>query len=107
MGRPVTRSLDLRTIWLALMLLQGVAYAKGPSMFEVPVLDRVLKVGGFFSTNDGVVVQFTDLPQECKLPLGAADFAKSVTSLAEGFRTHQPVKVKLRGAGEIVSVSGP
>ncbi len=76
-------------------------------MFEVPVLDRVLRVGGFYSQGDAVLVQFTDLPQQCSRSTKQPDFAKSVTSLAEGWRTHQPVKVKMRGAGEIVSVSGP
>jgi hypothetical protein len=92
---------------LVLALIACTVHAKGPGMFEGPVMDRVLKVGGFYSTNDGVVVQFTDLPQQCTLSLNAPDFAKSVTSVAEGFRKNQPVHVKVRGAGEILSVSGP
>jgi hypothetical protein len=76
-------------------------------MFEIPLLDRVLKVGGFQSSREGVIVQFTDLPQQCTLPNNAQDFAKSVAAIAESYRTHQPVHVKMRGATDIVSVAMP
>jgi hypothetical protein len=50
-------------------------------MFEIPVIDSVLKVGQFYSARDGsgVVVTFTDLPQECLLPSQADDFGKSLS----------------------------
>jgi hypothetical protein len=73
-------------------------------MFEIPVIDSVLKVGQFYSARDGsgVVVTFTDLPQECLLPSQADDFGKSLVAIAESWRTGKLVHVKMRG--NIVSV---
>jgi len=78
-------------------------------MFEIPVIDSVLKVGQFYSARDGsgVIVTFTDLPQECLLPSKADDFGKSLVAIAESWRTRKPVHVKMRGAGDIVSVAMP
>jgi hypothetical protein len=91
------------------LLLACAVHAKGPSMFEIPVIDRVLKVSQFYSARDGsgVIVTFSDLPQECLLSSKADDFGKSLAALAESWRKNQPVHVKMRGAGEIVSVAMP
>jgi len=71
-------------------------------MFEIPVIDSLLRVGGFQSSKEGVIVQFTDLPQQCTLPSNAEDFAGSVAAIAESWRTGKLVHVKMRG--NIVSV---
>jgi hypothetical protein len=73
-------------------------------MFEIPVVDSLLRVGGFQSSKEGVIVQFTDLPQQCTLPRNGEDFARSVAAIAESWRTGTRVRVSMRGAGDIVSV---
>lgn len=101
----MARLIDRKVLAVLALLLACTVHAKGPSMFEIPVLDRVLKVSQFYSARDGsgIVVTFSDLPQECLLSSKADDFGKSLVALAESWRANKQVHVKMRGGGEIVS----